>query len=137
MALISVKSNTNQVMRQLKAKFKTLDKDSGEATAVTAEFGATYMFNVAPKDTKLTAQAIKWTKGKKGGKTATIVIGDGHPERRGLIKGQYGLTYYMNFVSNDLSHWRTGNPHFIDAGVKETKKVFKRKVRRVINAFVK
>lgn len=133
---VRVTSNADEIAKKIKAKYDKLEKGARQSVRETAEFAKQYMFSIAPFDTGKTARAIKWTKGRTQA-SATVIIGDGHPERRGLIDNQYGLTYYMNFVAKDLTHWKTGEPRFIQKGVAEAQRRFGRKVRRVINAFVK
>ena len=113
--------------------------DGQTETAQAAQYGKELMFRIAPKWSGATAKAISFRKGKRAdGAHATILIGDGHPERRGKIEG-VGLTYYMNYMTNNMSynHFRAeGEPHFIKVGVEETRKRFKSGVRKLINSFV-
>ena len=109
-------------------------------TALAATYGKELMFRLAPKDTGATARAISYRQGKRAdGAHATILIGDGHPERRAKIKGA-SLTYYMNYMTKQgtpaYTHFRTGEPHFINVGVEETRKRFKSGVRKLVNSFV-
>lgn len=85
--------------------------------------------------------AIKWTKGKNK-KFATVIFGEGHQDRIGKIetsRGRGGLTMFMNFGPRATvdNHFRQGNPRFIEATEKETRKRFNKSFRRVISAFVR
>ena len=137
---MSVTSNAQMVIKRLDARWKKMDDGLGSVVANSAEFAKEFMQSIAPYETGATFRAIKWTKGRAtNGKTATVIIGDGHPNRRGLIKGnggQGGLTWFMNY-GHEVDVWTSGEPRFIEKGVAETRKRFGRNVRRVVNAFVK
>lgn len=137
---VFIKSNAAFVAAKLQKRIEKMKADGQTETAQAATFGKELMFRLAPKDTGATARAISYRQGKRAdGASATILIGDGHPERRGKING-VGLTYYMNYVtksgSPSYNHFRTGEPHFIEVGVEETRKRFKSGVRRLVNSFV-
>ena len=136
---IKVTVNANRVAKALAARIKRLELSSGEMVAETAQFAKTYMIQIAPYDTGLTANAITWTKGKTAS-SATVIIREGHADRVGLINangGTGGLTWYMNYGAKNLTHWKTGNPRFIDAGIIKAKELLGKKVRRIVTAFVK
>lgn len=131
---ITIKTNASTVAKNLNKKILKLQKSGGKTVKEVAEFGKSYAQKIAPAETGATIRAIKWTKGKTPS-TATVIFGDGHPERRGKIQGKYGLTYYMNYVGKK-SNWTSGNPRFIDTTSAEVRKRFSVGMRRVVNAFV-
>jgi len=131
---IVIKTNAAEVAKNLSRRIKKLQQDGKDVTREVAKFGKSYAQSIAPVDTGRTIRAITWTKGKSPA-SAAVVFGDGHPDRRGRIKGKYGLTYYMNYVGNP-GDWRSGNPRFINATSDEVKQRFGKGMRRVVNSFV-
>lgn len=133
MAVVHITSNSDQVVKRLSQRIKRLQKRGKDVTLEIAKWGAQHAFNIAPKDTGATARAIGWIKGKSTDATSTIYFGDGHPRRRGKIKG-VGLTKYMNFDKSATTRWR-GEPHYIDETSKEVRKRFSKGMRRVVSRF--
>ena len=139
MARVNIKSNADFIARHMKKRLAKMEKGLGNSVKTTAQFGKELMFRLAPFDTGATARAIQWTAGNTG-KHATIVIGEGHPDRVGKIqtpKGKGGLTKFMNYGTWKTDYWTSGEPRFIEVSKAEIKKRFSRKVRTVVNAFVR
>jgi hypothetical protein len=141
---VFIKSNADFVARRLQKRLEQMKSDGQTETSRAAQYGKELMFRLAPKDTGKTARAISYRQGKRAdGANATILIGDGHPDRLGQIKntaGKYagkktGLTYFMNY-GHTFNVWKSGEPRYIQVGVEETRKRFKSGVRKLVNSFV-
>lgn len=132
---ITIRSNAKRWAAHFARRIKKLESQGKNAVRETVQFGKHYARGIAPNDSGATIRAIVWAKGKTPS-SASIVFGNGHPEVSGRIGN---FTKYMNEVprgSTFYTHFKTGEPHFIEATSKQVKEKFDRKVRRVVNAFV-
>jgi len=133
---VIITDNADKVAYNMAKRYGRMKSKGAESVRFSAEFMKKLMWSIAPKDTGATVRAVKWTKGKTPS-SATVIIGDGHPETRGRINN---FTKYMNEVPKGSVYYRhfksNKEPHFIDASVVETKVFFGKAARRVVNAFV-
>ena len=132
-----IKTNLSTTIETLFAEIGKLKDGMKSTVSEAAQYGKNVMFNLAPKDKRLTANAIDWS---GSGKNATVIIREGHPNRVMDIttsKGTGGLTWYMNYGATSTKHWHSGNPRFIEKGKELTRVKLNRKLRLLVTGFAR
>ena len=132
----TISTDTTKYVRSIEKSLRKLDKRSHRAMNLIAEAGKRAAFDLAPKDTKRTARAIKINKANRERKVAVVIAGNGHPYNT-WNGAPFNLTYWMHTSDRALSHpWRTGTPRFMYEANEVLERELGRKMRWMINALV-